>query len=239
MGRSLPSDIMKRHHQHSLRLLLLALLPACPPSAGAAWINEFHYDNLSGDVGEFVEVAGPAGLDLSGWSLWFYNGGNQQAYQSMALAGTLGDLASGFGVEAFFPSFSIQNGPDAMALVDASNLVVQFLAYEGSFVADDGPAAGLSPELLPVFETSSTPVGHSLQLTGTGDAYADFHWTGPRLASPGNFNEAQSFPAASIAPRARSVPEAGSSLALLAGVCAILPVLRRRSRRLGERSGRE
>ena len=30
------------------------------------WINEIHYDNVGGDVGEFVEVAGAAGMDVSG-----------------------------------------------------------------------------------------------------------------------------------------------------------------------------
>ena len=33
------------------------------------WINEVHYDNASSDVGEGVEIAGEAGVDLSGYSL--------------------------------------------------------------------------------------------------------------------------------------------------------------------------
>ena len=32
------------------------------------WINEFHYDDADGDVNEFIEVAGTAGADLTGWS---------------------------------------------------------------------------------------------------------------------------------------------------------------------------
>ena len=32
------------------------------------FINEFHYDNDGADAGEFVEVAGPAGTSLNGWS---------------------------------------------------------------------------------------------------------------------------------------------------------------------------
>lgn len=41
--------------------------PASAGDTGLAWINEFHYDNDGADSGEFVEVAGEAGLDLSGW----------------------------------------------------------------------------------------------------------------------------------------------------------------------------
>lgn len=38
------------------------------------FINEIHYDNIGSDVGEFVEVAGPAGTSLTGWSIVLYNG---------------------------------------------------------------------------------------------------------------------------------------------------------------------
>ena len=40
-------------------------------AADALWINEFHYDNTGGDIGEFVEIAGSAGLDLAGYDLVF------------------------------------------------------------------------------------------------------------------------------------------------------------------------
>ena len=33
---------------------------------GTPWINELHYDNAGADTGEFFELAGPAGLDLTG-----------------------------------------------------------------------------------------------------------------------------------------------------------------------------
>ncbi len=41
---------------------------------GDIFISEFHYDNASTDVGEFVEITAPAGTDLSGWSIVRYNG---------------------------------------------------------------------------------------------------------------------------------------------------------------------
>jgi len=38
-------------------------------TVGGVYINEFHYDNAGTDVGEFLEVAGPAGTDLSGYTV--------------------------------------------------------------------------------------------------------------------------------------------------------------------------
>lgn len=35
-------------------------------SAQTVWINEIHYDNTGDDVDEGVEIAGPAGTDLTG-----------------------------------------------------------------------------------------------------------------------------------------------------------------------------
>ena len=46
------------------------LLPEC-----RVWINEFHYDNDGGDTGEAVEVAGPAGTDLTDFQLVLYSDG--------------------------------------------------------------------------------------------------------------------------------------------------------------------
>lgn len=40
------------------------------------FINEFYYDNLGGDVGEFVEVVVFVGIDLIGYKVFFYNGSN-------------------------------------------------------------------------------------------------------------------------------------------------------------------
>lgn len=141
------------------------------------FINEIHYDNASTDVNEGVEVAGTAGTDLSGWSIVAYNGNGGASYSTTNLSGTLSDQDSGFGT-AFFPISGLQNGaPDGIALADDQGVLVQFLSYEGSFIAVGGPADGATSEDIGISETSSSPVGESLQLTGTGSAYADFTWT--------------------------------------------------------------
>ena len=157
------------------------------------WINEFHYDNSGSDVGEFVEIAGPAGLDLTDWSVIGYNGSGGASYNTVSLSGTISDLGNGTGV-ASFGFTGMQNGaPDGLALVDDSGTVVQFISYEGSFTASGGPANGLTSTDIGVSETTSTPGGYSLQLSGTGCEYGDFSWQSPAAATSGSANTSQTF----------------------------------------------
>ncbi len=161
--------------------------------AQTVFINEIHYDNEGGDVGEGVEVAGPAGTDLSGWSLVLYNGNGGAAYNTLSLTGTLNNQQGGYGT-AFFAASGLQNGsPDGIALVNASGEVVQFLSYEGTFTAVGGPADGLLSEDIGVEETGSTPVGQSLQLTGEGTDYGQFSWTAPMGSTYNAPNTGQTF----------------------------------------------
>ena len=105
------------------------------------FINELHYDNDGTDTGERIEIAGPAGTNLGGWSLVLYNGNGGQPYATIPLAGTIPDQDEGFGTLSFTgPAAGIQNGsPDGLALVDSGGSVQQFLSYEGSFTAVGGP----------------------------------------------------------------------------------------------------
>ena len=162
-------------------------------STGDAWINEFHYDNASSDVAEGIEIAGPAGLDLSGWSVALYNGNGGSVYSTVSLSGEITNQSSGFGTKWFAKS-GLQNGaPDGLALVDSSGSVVDFLSYEGTMTASSGPAAGMTSSDVGVSETSATPVGHSLQLDGTGSSAAEFSWAPPMGATPGQPNAGQTF----------------------------------------------
>ncbi|CAM9353872.1 unnamed protein product [Ascophyllum nodosum] len=54
--------------------------------------------------------------------------------------------------------------------------------------AVDGDAIGLTSTDIGVFESSSTTVGTSLQLTGTGSTYLDFEWQAGITASFGSIN---------------------------------------------------
>ena len=163
------------------------------PVLGTPWINELHYDNAGTDSNEFVELAGPAGLDLTGYALVAYNGATGAQYLTVALAGTLPEQQECLGTLAF-DVVPLQNGsPDGVALVDPLGTVLQFLSYEGAFSAVDGPASGqLSTDIF-VAETGVTPVGESLQLGGTGSGYGQFTWDLPQAHTRGQPNAGQTF----------------------------------------------
>ena len=175
----------------------LFLFPTIIKAQTTVFINEIHYDNASTDVDEAIEIAGPAGTDLSGWSLVLYNGSSTQlkVYDTTNLSGTIPDMGSGYGVVfVSYPTDGIQNGaPDGMALVDNFSNVIQFLSYEGTFTVIDGPAIGMTSVDIGVAETSSTPVGASLQLSGSGTTYEDFVWNSAMPNTFGIINTGQSF----------------------------------------------
>ena len=57
--------------------------------AGSVRISEIHYDNAGTDAGEAVEVTGPAGMDLTGWSIVRYNGSGGAVYTTPPTTSTL------------------------------------------------------------------------------------------------------------------------------------------------------
>lgn len=193
--------IQRRSFAPTLVTALVAMLmPLAAPVAAfeatsAVFINEIHYDNTGADAGEAIEIVGPAGTDLSGWSLVLYNGAGGAAYTTTGLSGVLADQGGGYGTAFFlFPS-SIQNGsPDGIALVNGTTLV-QFLSYEGAFVGVGGAASGATSTDIGVSENGSEPVGMSLQVIGSGTFNVDegFVWSGPAPHSLGLINPGQSF----------------------------------------------
>lgn len=185
-----------------------------PPASGGIFLNEIHYDNAGADTGEFFEIAGPAGASLSGWTLVGVNGATGGSYVSLPLEGVLPEQGGCAGALAFELS-GIQNGaPDGLMLLDRDGEVVQFLSYEGSFTSTIAQAAGQTSENIGVSESSSTPVGHSLQLAGSGRTYADFVWQDSRSATPGTPNASQTLSMCAAAEVPTSRPP---SLTLLLG----------------------
>lgn len=163
-------------------------------AAADIWLNEFHYDNAGGDTGEFVEIAvapNMAALSPTSIEVIFYNGSGGAVYGSETLSLTTPvTTTNGF---RFFevPFAPIQNGsPDGIAIA-VSGVVQQFLSYEGSFIATNGLANGMTSEDIGLNEPSTTATGLSLQLEGTGSTYSDFTWSGPAAESPGAVNTNQ------------------------------------------------
>lgn len=173
------------------------------PVTGAPWINEFHYDNIGADVGEFVEIAGVAGTDLTGWQIVFYNGNPAQRATygaAVTLSGTIADQSNGFGTISVAAT-ALQNGnatntePDGIALLRPDGSVAEFVSYEGSFVAASGPAAGLTSVDVGVVE-DGTQNGTAIGRVGNGSQASDFTWALLADDTPGGVNAGQTFAAA-------------------------------------------
>lgn len=189
--------------------------------ANSVYFNEIHYDNIGSDSNEGVEIAGPSGTDLSGWQLLLYNGSGGVIYGSRDLTGTIPEVSNGWGV-LFFIASGLQNGPDGLALVNNLHEVIQFLSYEGSFMATEGAAAGMLSELVGAVEVASTALSNSLQLVGKGRYYNDFQWYGPQSHSFGAINAGQSI-TQPVAP----VPTPATFSMLFAGLAALAMTRRR------------
>ncbi len=159
----------------------------------AIWINELHYDNAGADQNEFIEVVAPSALsNLADVTITLYNGGNGAAYGGPTALSQfeVGNTVNGFVFYSW--KASLQNGaPDGLALAWGDQ-ILQFLSYEGTFLATDGVAQGLLSTDMGVMEDTDAPLGSSLQLGGTGDSYLDFHWQSSAPHSLGSLNQGQS-----------------------------------------------
>ncbi len=155
--------------------------------APAVRFSEIHYDNNGTDANESIEIEGPAGTDLTNWSVVLYDGTGSTAYSTRALDGAITSRAAcnGRGVVVLtYPVNGIQNGaPDGFALVNGDGAVVEFFSYEGTFTAADGPAAGKTSISIGVEEGSSTTSQQSLQRSTDGAS-----WSAPSASSFGRCN---------------------------------------------------
>jgi len=144
-----------------------------PPAVPTVSISELHYDNGGADAGEAIEIAGPAGTSVAGWKIIFYNGSGGAAYDSVAFSGTIPATCGSRGVISVARA-GIQNGdPDGMALIDASRNVIEFLSYEGSFTATNGPANGMISRDIGVREAGTEATGQSLRRNSAGTWFSD------------------------------------------------------------------
>ena len=165
-----------------------------PGAGGLPWVNEFHYDNAGTDVDEFIEIAGPAGFDLGGYELVGYSTSSGTVYTTVPLSGVIPSEQACVGALDFaFPG--LQNGSsDGFALVDPFGMVLEFLSYEGTITAGEGPAAGMTSVDVGVSENSATPTGQSLQRSGAGSSAVDFPvWQTPLTETRGSVNAGQAF----------------------------------------------
>jgi Hint module len=169
------------------KLILVILLLLAPVAAPIAWVNEIHYENWFADEGEFIEIAHTGG-NVNGYKIVLYNGATavRKSYATIVISNSTS--TDGFTV---VHTPQIQNGgnrtidPDAIAFVHSNGTLLEFLSYEGSFVAADGVANGATSTDIGVAEDETTPVGYSLQKCP--DARPN-RWIGPLPDTKGKAN---------------------------------------------------
>jgi len=127
----------------------------------AQQINEIHYDDSGVDANERVEISGPVGVSLAGWTLQTYNGGGGGAVNGTAtLSGTFTNQCTSGGQNGgtlvfdimLLTGFSLPNfNGSAIALINGSTCV-QFLSYEGTLIATAGACSGVTSTDIGAFE---------------------------------------------------------------------------------------
>ncbi|MCC6508224.1 MAG: hypothetical protein IT423_03900, partial [Pirellulaceae bacterium] len=162
-----------------------------PDTVMLPWINEFHYDNVDPDANESIEIGGPAGYNLTGWSLALYRQSpTPQNYGTINLTGALpSNMRSGFSFRSFAAA-GLHDGPAGIALIGPGGFVRQFLSYEGTITATSGPAAGRTSINIGVSEAPTETSQKSLQLSGK---LGQFTWQAPAANSQNFPNAGQYF----------------------------------------------
>jgi hypothetical protein len=163
-------------------------------------ISEFHYDNTGTDADEKIEISGPAGTSLVGWQIVRYNGNpsSRAPYTAPAIVtGLPAEIppTAACGVRGVvvitYAANGLQNGgsgsidePDGFALVNAAGQVVEFLSYEGSFVAASGVAAGMTSTVVGVRDVGSEQINPVTSIKRNGAGV----WSGPGTAASPNLH---------------------------------------------------
>ena len=158
-------------------------------------INEVAYDGPSADNAHvFVELWGPAGLDLEGLTLVGINGNGGKGYGTVSLAGAVGSdglfvVAHPEGkaeltavADQLDAKVDYQNGPDSLEL-RAGSAVIDAVGY-GTFGAEDVFAGEGSPAT-GVPANSDQSIARIPSGTDTDDNAADFQ---VRTPTPGAAN---------------------------------------------------
>ncbi len=139
-----------------------------------SYLSEIDYFGVDAD--EFIEVAVPTGTNVTGYTVQLYDAGGNLTY-SFPL-GTVQATMAGhdvYVIDSSNPSFDSSGDPtgvmypdDALALVDGTGTVLQFVSWDGNTVtATGGDASGLTSTSVGSAATS----GQSLQSDDGGATY--------------------------------------------------------------------
>lgn len=170
-----------------------------PVTSTTIFVSEIHYDNVGVDANEAIEIESPAGQSLDGYTLALYDGTSGLTYPTgsapISLAGATQTICGNRQVMVLtFPSNGLQNGsqdgatptvPDGWAIIDPQGHLVEFMSYEGTFVAANGPALNFLSTDIGKAESAAASASQSLQRAGNGV------WFGPSANTMGTCNPAE------------------------------------------------
>lgn len=121
--------------------------------AQETFISEIYFHSGNTGTEEAIEIAGLTGNNLDNWSLVLYDGISGMAYntqtfdESDVFSYTMTLDNTNYGViTAYFGQNGIQDNFSAIALVDNVGNVVEFWSYDGTILAMDGSAIGLTSQ---------------------------------------------------------------------------------------------
>jgi hypothetical protein len=108
------------------------------------YISEVDYDN-SGSASDFVEIVVPVGVDVSGYVFLIYDK-DGQVTGSFSLGSPVSTVGGNniYLIDDSVSGFDDIRDDDALALVDDTGTVLQFIAFADPVTAVEGPADGMS-----------------------------------------------------------------------------------------------
>ncbi len=135
----------------------------------SAYISEIKY---STEDSNFIEVAVPTGTDVSGYSIYIYDSSGTLSEGddggSPFSLGTVQNTIFGKNVYVVDPGEDTLGSSGAVALVDETGTVIQFISFNGNTVtATEGPASGQTSTNIGSATGSTT-----LQSTDGGASYS-------------------------------------------------------------------
>lgn len=167
---------------------LVATCGAARVKGAEVFLNELAYEPGANGAGkELVELVGPAGTNLSGWSLELRTARGDPIRRRWSLAGSLQDEREGYGTAAFELSEAplLEGSEAGIVLLDAEREPVESLSYDALRHEARAPQ---SPVSMPGPSTTL-----SLARVGLGLDSLDFGWQGPAPSSFGHINPGQWF----------------------------------------------
>ncbi|MCC5876500.1 MAG: S8 family serine peptidase [Candidatus Sumerlaeia bacterium] len=179
-------------------------LPISAMEEPTIWINEMARVPNTGahqrDVA-WIEIAGPAGYDISGWTIAGYTEeGLVKAILNDTLSGVIPDQHNGYGTLRYDVEYEPHNEETppgsaiGISLQDPDGNVAQFISHSQWVEAAEGPAMEMVGDFTGTLTDEAAELGHSVQLAGTGTRYSDFHWKHLSLgSSSGELNSQQEF----------------------------------------------